>query len=46
MIGLLIDKLKELDLFDDTVIVGYADHYLYTVSDKTILDKYKNTEII
>ena len=44
MIGLLIDKLKELDLFDDTVIVGYADHYLYTVSDKTILDKYKNTE--
>lgn len=44
MIGLLVAKLKELGIFEDTVIVGYADHYLYTVSDKTILDKYKKTD--
>ena len=43
MIGLLIQALKDNNLYDNTVIVAYADHYLYTVSDKTILDKYKNT---
>ncbi|MBQ9700749.1 MAG: sulfatase-like hydrolase/transferase, partial [Lachnospiraceae bacterium] len=30
-------------LYEDTVIVAYADHYLYTLNDKSILDKYKNT---
>ncbi len=45
MIGLLIDKLKEKDLFENTVIVGYADHYLYTVSDVEILKKHnKNVD--
>ena len=43
MVGLLIQALKDNDLFDNTVIVAYADHYLYTISDKTILDQYKNT---
>ena len=28
---------------DNTVIVAYADHYLYTRDDKSILDKYKET---
>ena len=28
---------------DKTTIVVFTDHYLYTLSDKTILDKYKNT---
>ena len=28
---------------DNTVIVAYADHYLYTLDDKSILDKYKET---
>ena len=44
MIGLLIEALRENELIDNTVIVAYADHYLYTVNDETILAKYKNTE--
>lgn len=43
MMELLLKKLTELNLIDDTVIVVFTDHYLYTVEDKTILDKYKNT---
>lgn len=43
-IGLLIEALKENGLYEDTVIVAFADHYLYTLEDKSILDKYKNTE--
>ena len=41
MISLLIDKLKEKGLIDNTIIVAYADHYLYTLEDQTILAKYK-----
>lgn len=41
-IGLLIDRLEELNLLDNTIIVAFADHYLYTLEDKTILDKYKD----
>lgn len=37
MVGLLIKALKDNDLYDNTVIVAYADHYLYTVSDNEIL---------
>lgn len=44
MIGLLINKLKELDLLNDTIIVAYADHYLYTLEDESILKKYKETD--
>lgn len=44
MVGLLMEVLKENKLYDNTVIIAYADHYLYTLNDKTILDKYKNTE--
>ena len=43
MIGLLMQALKDNGLYEDTVIVAYADHYLYTLNDKSILDKYKNT---
>ncbi len=43
-VGLLIQALKDNGLYEDTVIVAYADHYLYTLNDKTILDKYKITE--
>lgn len=43
MVGLLLDALKEHDCYDNTVIVVYSDHYLYTLNDKTILDKYKDT---
>ena len=44
MIGLMLDKLKELDILKDTIIVAYADHYLYTVEDESILEKYKETD--
>lgn len=43
MVGLLIQALKDNNLYDNTVIVAYSDHYLYTINDKTILDKNKNT---
>ncbi len=44
MVGLLIQALKDNGLYDNTVIVAYADHYLYTIKDKSVLDKYKTTE--
>ena len=43
MMELLLNELKERDLYNNTTIVVLTDHYLYTLSDKTILDKYKNT---
>lgn len=43
MIGLLLEALEENNLIDNTVIVAFADHYLYTLNDKTILDQYKFT---
>ncbi len=44
MIKLLVEKLQEKELLDKTVIVIFTDHYLYTIEDKTILDRYKTTE--
>ena len=44
MIGLLIENLKEKGLYDNTVIAVYADHYVYTITDKNILSQYKDTE--
>ncbi len=43
MVGLLLQALKDNGLYENTVIVAFADHYLYTLEDKTILDKYKKT---
>jgi len=43
MIELLINKLRYKELLDNTAIVIFTDHYLYTLTDKTILDKYKET---
>ena len=43
MMELLLKELKERELLEKTTIVVLTDHYLYTLSDKTILDKYKNT---
>ncbi len=42
-IKLLLNNLKERNKIDDTVLVIFSDHYLYTLEDKSILDKYKNT---
>ena len=44
MIKLLLENLEEKELLDDTILVLYADHYLYTLNDKTLLDKFKTTE--
>lgn len=44
MVELLLQSLKDNGLYENTVIVAYADHYLYTLNDKTILDKYKDTQ--
>ena len=41
MVGLLLDKLREKDLLNDTVIVAFTDHYLYTLEDQTILKSIK-----
>lgn len=44
MVGLLMQALKDNNLYENTVIVAFTDHYLYTLEDQTILNKYKNTE--
>ena len=43
MVELLLNNLKEKSLIDNTIIVVFTDHYLYTLSDQTILEKYKDT---
>lgn len=43
MMELLLNELKTRNLYNNITIVVLTDHYLYTLSDKTILDKYKNT---
>ena len=43
MMELLLQNLTEKNLIDNTAIVVFTDHYLYTLNDKTILDKYKTT---
>ena len=43
MVELLLNTLQEKGLIKNTVIVVFTDHYLYTLSDQTILDKYKET---
>lgn len=43
MIGMLLQALEDNNLIDNTVLVVYTDHYLYTLTDKTILAKYKET---
>ncbi len=44
MIGLLMDNLKEKGLYDNTVVVFFADHYTYTLSDKNMIAPYKDIE--
>ena len=44
MVKLLIEALKENGLYENTVIVAFTDHYLYTLEDQSILEKYKNTD--
>ena len=41
MVELLLKSLKEKGLYDNTVIVFFTDHYLFTASEE-LLDKYKD----
>ena len=43
MMQLILENLKEKNLIDNTIIVVFTDHYLYTIEDKNVLDKYKET---
>lgn len=44
MIKLLIEKLKEKDMLENTVIALFSDHYVYTLENKEILETYKETD--
>jgi len=44
MVSLLMKALEDNGLLENTIIVAFADHYLYTLDDKSILDKYKQTD--
>lgn len=41
-IGMLLDELDKRGLSDNTIIVAYSDHFLYTVSDKENLVRNRN----
>ena len=43
MMELLIKKLEEKKLINNTALIVFSDHYLYTLNDQSILDRYKNT---
>jgi len=43
MMELIIQNLKEKNLYDNTVVVVFTDHYLYTIENKDTLAKYKET---
>ena len=44
MMELLLQNLEEKNLIDNTVIVVFTDHYLYTLENKSLLSLYKETE--
>ncbi len=44
MIELLLEKMKEKNVLDNTAIVVFTDHYLYTLTDQSIIAKYKDVE--
>ncbi len=41
---LLLDNLEKNNMLDNTVIVAFADHYVYTLEDSSLLDKLKKTD--
>ncbi|MDD4706553.1 MAG: LTA synthase family protein, partial [Bacilli bacterium] len=42
--SLLLENLEKKNMLDNTIIMAFTDHYLYTLEDKSLLDKYKVTE--
>ena len=43
MLALILEALEVNNLADNTVLVIFSDHYLYTIDDKSILEKHKET---
>ncbi len=43
MMELILQNLEEKNLSDNTIVIVFTDHYLYTIEDKSILDRYKET---
>ena len=43
MVELLLKNLRDKNLIDNTVIAVFTDHYLYTLTDQTIIEGYKGT---
>ncbi len=43
MMSLLLQKLEDKGLMDDVTILVITDHYLYTISDLSIIARYKET---
>jgi len=43
MVSLLIQMLTDKGVIDNTVFVIFTDHYLYTLSNQSILEQYKET---
>jgi len=43
MVELLLQNLRDKNLIDNTVIAIFTDHYLYTLTDQTIIENYKGT---
>jgi len=47
MVGLLMQALKENNLYNNTVVVFFADHYLYTASEEVLaLHKDTSTNLV
>ena len=44
MVELLLENLENKGLLNNTVIVAFTDHYLYTLDNIHILDKYKDVD--
>ncbi len=41
MVGMMLEALKDNGLYENTAIVVFSDHYLYTINDKSILERNK-----
>lgn len=41
MVELLLEELKNRNMLENTIITIFTDHYLYTLSDQTIIQNYK-----
>ena len=44
MMELLLNELEKKELIDNTAIVVFTDHYLYTMTNQHILKQYKKTD--